>query len=201
MAKTGAELFDPATKIRVLFVATPGESGGRALAVDWFVPPGETLPNRAHYHAGPPGMVAESFDILSGAAECSVAGRKIVVRAPATVEIGFNELHIHPRNIGDGELHVRQRAEFDPPKPEILFRLERFFETLIALSQQGKVRRNGDIKNPLQLALTLDAYLLDPTFLPGLPKGAQKALFGGLARMARTLGYRAYHEPRWGPGE
>ncbi len=198
MAATGAELFNPATRTRVVFVTVPADNGGRAIAVDWFVPPGETLPSRPHYHAGPQGGVAERFDILAGRAALALGKRKLVVEAPATIDVAFNELHVHPSNAGDGELHVRQRAELDPPQPDVLFRLERFFETLMALSQQGKVRRNGDIKNPLQLAVTLDAFLLDPTFLPGLPQGAQKVIFGGLAKVARRLGYVPYHAPAFG---
>jgi hypothetical protein len=197
LAIRGAELFNPASRTRVVFTTVPGDNGGHAMAVDWFVPRGETLPNRRHYHAGPRGGIAERFDILSGSAACTVAGRKLVLEAPAILEIPFNEVHSHPANAGEGELHVRQSAEPDPPQPEVLFRLERFFETLMALSQQGKVRSNGDIADPLQMALTFDTFLLDPTFLSGLPRGTQKALFGAMARLARLLGYHAYHEPDW----
>ncbi len=197
MASNGSELFNPVTRTRVVFVAAPSENGGRAIAVDWFVPPGEMLPGRPHYHAGPAGEIAERFEIITGTASCTVNGRRLDVRAPTVIDIPFGAVHIHPANTGDGELHVRQSAEFDPPRPDVLLRLESFFETLMALSQQNRVRRNGDIRDPLQLALTFHESLLDPTFLPGLPKGTQKALFGGLARLARALGYKASHHPQW----
>lgn len=197
MARRGSRIFNPVTRTHVVFEAAPSENEGRAIVVDWFVPPGEMLPGRPHVHIGPAGQVAESFDILAGTAEVVVNGRTIELSAPATLDIHFNQNHVHPANVGKVELHVRQRAEPEPPQPDVLLRLEQFFETLMALSQRGKVRRNGDMKDPLQLALSMQEFLLDPTFVAGVPQGLQKAMIGGMARLARKLGYRAYHEPDW----
>jgi mannose-6-phosphate isomerase-like protein (cupin superfamily) len=196
MARKGDELFNPVTKTRVVFVEVPADNDGRELAVDWHVPPGETLPVAPHYHAGPTGGVAETFTFISGSATMKVGGRKLTISAPSTIEVRFNEVHTHPANAGDGELHVRQSGTRDLPEPEMLGRVEQFLETLVALSQQGKVNRKGDITNPLQAALTINDLLLAPTFLPILPRGFQKAAFGALARIARRGGYRAYHRPR-----
>lgn len=196
MAQRGDELFNPVTKTRVVFVEVPADNRGRELSVDWHVPAGETLPVAPHYHAGPSGEVAETFTIISGSATMKVGGRKLTVNAPSTIEIRFNEIHTHPTNAGDGELHVRQSGSRDQPEPEMLARVEQFLETLVALSQQGMVNRKGDMTNPLQAALTINDLLLVPTFLPILPRRFQKAVFGALARIARWRGYRAYHRPR-----
>jgi hypothetical protein len=195
MARQGDDLFNPVTKTRVVFVAVPADNGGRELAVDWYVPPGEMLPAAPHYHAGQGGGIAETFTVIAGTAALKVGGRKLTVSAPGAVDIGFNQIHTHPANVGSDELHVRQTGTRVDPEPEMLGRVEQFLETLVALSQQGKVNRRGDIKNPLQAGLTIHELLLDPTFLPVLPRKFQTFAFGLLARMARRRGYAAYHKP------
>lgn len=201
MAQQCDNLFNPLTKTRVVFVAVPADNGGRELAVDWYVPPGEMLPAAPHYHAGPSGQTAETFTIIAGTATLKVSGKKLTVNAPNTVDIGFNQIHTHPANAGNDELQVRQSGVRINPEPEILNRVEQFLETLAALSQQGKANRRGDITNPLQAALTIHDLLLDPTFLPILPRKFQTFAFGLLARIARWRGYTAYHKPQMLPKE
>lgn len=193
MIRSGDELYNPVTRTRVVFVTAPSDNDGRAIAVDWFVPPGEALPVTPHYHAGPPGEIAESFDVLAGTATLKVGRNRITVTAPATIDIPFNATHVHPRNVGEIELHVRQRAEPATPAPEVLLRLQNYFETFMALSGQGRTNRRGDIANPLQMALTFHDFLLDPTYLPAIPRRAQAAIFRAMARLARRMGYQAYH--------
>lgn len=195
MAQRGSELFNPVTRTRIVFVAVPADNGGCELTVDWFVPPGEMLPAAPHYHVGPSGGVAERFEVISGVATCRVGRDVVKTVAPGVIEIAFNQVHTHPINAAASELHVRQVGQRHVPEPEIFARVERFFETLIALSQQGKANAKGDIKNPLQAALTVNDLLLDPTFLPVLPRGIQRLAFKSAAALARQMGYRAYHKP------
>lgn len=195
MAKQGDELFNPATKTRIVFVAVPADNGGREMTVDWFVPPNEMLPAAPHYHFGPSGEIAESFEIIAGTASCRVGRKQLIVTAPGIIEVRFNETHTHPANVGADELHVRQIGKRNAPEPDVFDRVEQFFETLIALSQQGKATRKGDIKNPLQAVLTINDLLLDPTFLPVLPQSIQRLAFRSVAALARQLGYQAYHRP------
>lgn len=196
MARQGDHLFNPVTMTRVVFIAVPADNGGHELAVDWHVPPGEMLPAAPHYHAGPSGEIAETFTVIAGTAALKVGGQKLIVSAPNAVEIGFNQIHTHPANAGSDELHVRQSGARIVAEPEMLTRVEQFLETLVALSQQGKANRKGDITNPLQAALTIHDLLLDPTFLPILPRRFQTFAFGLLARMARRRGYVAFHKPQ-----
>jgi len=196
VARKGDELFNPVTRTRVVFVEIPADNGGQELAVDWHVPPGEMLPAAPHYHAGPSNGVAETFIVLKGTAKLKVGRQKLTISAPSTVDIGFNQIHTHPTNAGSDELHVRQLGVRVEPEPEVLDRVERFLETLVALSQLGKANRRGDITNPLQAALTINELLLNPTFLPLLPRGVQTSVFGLLARVARRRGYQAYIKPQ-----
>lgn len=196
MARKGDNLFNPVTKTRVVFIAVPADNGGHELTVDWHVPPGEMLPAAPHYHVGPSGEIAETFTVIAGTAAFKVGGRKLIVSAPNAVDIGFNQIHTHPANAGTDELHVRQKGTRIVPESEMLTRVEQFLETLVALSQQGKANRKGDITNPLQAALTIHNLLLDPTFLPILPRRFQTLAFGLLARIARRRGHVAFHKPQ-----
>jgi len=196
MGRRGDELFNPVTKTRVVFVETPADNAGHELSVDWYVPPGEGLPVAPHYHAGPVDQVAETFTVISGNTSMRVGRRQLTVSAPSAIDVRFNEVHTHPVNAGRDELHVRQTGKRDQPELEMLSRVEQFLETLVALSQQGKVNRKGDVSNPLQAAITINDLLLDPTFLPGLSPGLQKGIFGALAQIARWAGYQPLRRPR-----
>ena len=92
-------------------------------------------------------------------------------------------------------LRVRQRITPPTPETAILEGVERFFETLTALSQQGRANRKGDVRNPLQGALLLSDGLLPVTYIAGIPLGLQVRLLNGLAGLARRLGYRAHILP------
>lgn len=195
MAERGESFFNPVTRTRMVFVDLPKDNGGRQIAIDWFVAPGERLAAARHYHAGPDGLVVERFNLLDGSAECTVGAVRRRAKAPHAFEVPCNTVHVHPANTGGGTLHVRQTVFLPEPDMSTLTRIEQFFETLMALSQQGRANRNGDIKNPLQAALTLHATLLDPTYLPVIPRGAQLAAFSGIAKLARLLRYRAHMIP------
>ena len=90
---------------------------------------------------------------------------------------------------------MRQTVRPDPPNPQLVDGVERFFETMFALAQRGRVLPGGLIANPLQSALTLSELLLPFSYLPWLPHGAQEALIGGLGTLAKRLGYEASIDP------
>jgi Cupin domain len=190
MARPGDELLDP-SGLRLVFVETAGSSGGAAFALDWFVPVGGRLVALPHVHP----YDAEIFEILAGRARYRV-GRNVYERsAPYAYGVPPGALHVHASNAGDTVLHVRQTIRPDPPNPELVAGVERFFETLFALTQRGKVLPGGVIADPLQSALTLGELLLPYTYLPWLPRGTQHAALGRLAKIARGRGYAAHVEP------
>ena len=195
MANTGDRFFNPATRTWVTFVTVPAQGG--ILTTEWLVPQGETLPSAQHYHfleAPGEGAIAETFEVLSGVAAWSIADEAFRATAPTRIDIPFNTIHAHPRNAGDDVLRVRQVSA--GRNAAVLTPVEHYFETLIALSQEGKADATGKIANRLQAALTLHAFLLDPTYLPRLPRLIQKLLFGALAGLAQLLGYTAFHWPQ-----
>jgi hypothetical protein len=107
-------------------------------------------------------------------------------------------LHVHPANAGDAELNVRQIVRLDPPDRALVEGVERFFETTFALEQRGDVYAIGLYRDPLQSAVTLHDLLFTFAYLPWLPAGAQEALIGRLADLARRRGYDAYVAPQRG---
>ena len=191
MARPGDELVDP-LGVRLVFLETASSSAGAAFSLDWFVPSGRRLVALPHVHP----YDTEVFELYSGRARYRV-GRHVYERsAPYTYAVPPGALHVHPANAGDAVLHVRQTVRPDPPNPQLVDGVERFFETMFALAQRGGVLPGGVIANPLQSALTLSELLLPFSYLPWLPHGAQETLIGGLGRHAKRLGYRAYVEPQ-----
>lgn len=195
MAKPGDTYFNPVTRTKLVFVTTAESSGGMTLAMDWFVPAGERLAAIPHCHSGPDGIGIEHFDLLEGSAACSIAGRRQEAKAPFTFTVPCNTPHIHPWNTGSTTLHVRQRITPPEPSFDILAGVERFFETLTALSQQGRANRRGDIFNPLQASLLLTSSLFPVTYVAYLPVAMQGAALGGMSRLARRLGYPEHLMP------
>jgi hypothetical protein len=190
MARPGDVLVDP-SGARLLFVETASSSGGAAFSLDWTVPPGGRLVALPHVHP----FDEEVFEIRAGRARYRV-GRHVHERdAPYAYGVPAGALHVHAANAGDRDLRVRQTVRPDPPNPALVDGVERFFETMFALAQQGRVLGNGLIVDPLQSALTLSALLLPFSYLPWLPHGAQRTLIGGLGAVARRLGYEAHVEP------
>jgi mannose-6-phosphate isomerase-like protein (cupin superfamily) len=190
MARPGDELVDP-SGLRLVFVETASSSGGAAFSLDWFVPPDGRLVALPHTHP----FDAEVFEIFSGRARYRV-GRHVYERsAPDAYGVPPGALHVHPANAGEGVLHVRQTVRPDPPNAPLVEGVERFFETMFALAQRGKVLSNGLIVDPLQSALTLGELLLPFSYLPWLPHGAQRAILGRLGAVARKRGYAAHLEP------
>jgi uncharacterized RmlC-like cupin family protein len=194
MARPGDELVDP-SGLRLVFRETAGSAGGAAISLDWFVPPGGRLVALPHLHP----QHVEVFDVVSGRARYRV-GRHVYERgAPYTFGVPPGALHVHPANAGDTELNVRQTVRADPPDRALVAGVERFFETSFALEQRGDVYSIGLFRDPLQSAITLHDLLFPFAYLPWLPAGAQDALIGRLADVARARGYAAHVEPERRP--
>jgi hypothetical protein len=192
MAQAGDSFYNPVAKTRMVFTTLPRDNGGTEIAIDWFVAPGERLAAANHYHAGPAGAVVERFDIFEGSCDYTLDGVASTATGPAFFEVRAGMPHIHPRNTGARTLHVRQTVA--PPQPDMktLIRLEMFFETLMALSQQGKANRDGDISNSLQSALTIYELLLDPTWVAGKSEKTQRWVMSTAAQLARGFGFKAF---------
>jgi hypothetical protein len=191
MARPGDEVVDP-TGLRLVFGETASSAAGSVVSLDWFVPPGGRLVPLPHVHP----TDVEVFEIHAGRARYRV-GRHVHERdAPYAYGVPPGALHVHPANAGHGELHVRQVVRPDPPNVRMIEGVERFFETSFAVAQRRETYAIGLFRDPLQSALTLHDLLFPFAYLPWLPIGAQEALIGRLADLARGRGYDAYVEPQ-----
>lgn len=195
MAERGIAYFNPVTRTVMRLTTLPRDNGGREIAIEWTVPPGERLAAAPHYHAGPVATFVERFDVLSGSASCRIGILTRSTGTPGSFEVPANVVHTHPVNEGAEPLIVLQTVRLPQPDLDVLIRLQRFFETSVALAQQGKSDRDGNFGDLPQRVLTMHETLIDPTFLPALPQGLQKAAFALGAILARRLGYRAHYEP------
>ncbi|MBX9453458.1 MAG: hypothetical protein KL801_16775 [Mesorhizobium sp.] len=195
MTEQGDGYFNPANNTWLVFTELPKDNGGVRLVMDWFVAAGETLPNTRHYHAGPADFASERFDLIAGSAVYWIGDTEHRADAPQGFDVPCNTVHVHPRNVGSGEMHVRQTVTTPQPDLHNLQRAQHFFETLVALGQQGKTDRECNFTDRLQSALTVKETLLDPTWLAGQSQTLQRATIGLGATIALTLGYKARHQP------
>ena len=188
VAHAGLELRDERRGLRLHYRATAADTNGRRLEMDWFAEPGRLTVGRPHVH---PRGGQESWELLDGEAGYRVGKEEHGARAPHEWVIPPDTPHVHPWNVGDREMHVRQTITTED-RPDILDGVARYFETLFALSARGKVDEKGDIRDPLQSALTIYELLMPGTWLPGPPRWAQRALFATLAGLGRLVGRTAY---------
>lgn len=189
-AQPGDVVHDPATGTTLEFVETSASTGARRLVIEWTLPPDRGTGSLAHRHP----TVAERWDVLEGRARYRLGRARPVADAPHSWVVPVNTSHVHPSNAGDRELRVRQTIE-TPEPDQLLVGVERYFETLFALAQQGRTDAKGDIRDPLQAALTIREFLMPGSYLSGPPRWLQDALFGAAAALARLRGRTAYHAP------
>jgi mannose-6-phosphate isomerase-like protein (cupin superfamily) len=191
VASPGDVLFNPVSGERLTFVRTSGSTDGTALELEWRVPEGSRMVALPHRHPGND----ERFEIQEGRGRFRVGGEWQEATAPHEFTVPRDTSHVHPANVGTGPLRVRQWIDLDAPDPQLVGGIERYFETITALTREGQVDRMGLIRNPLQFALTVSELLMSGTYLSFPPPGLQRPPVEALASLARRLGMSAYHEP------
>lgn len=148
------------------------------VAGDLFVRPGGFVPVHVH-----PRQV-ERFEGVSGALRFRLGRRNLTLGPGDAVAVPAGTAHGF-RNVGD---EVAQLAiELTPP-----LRGEEGLRALFGLQRDARLRvgRLGVPRPALQFAVLLDEYL-DEIHLPLLPVRLQRAVFGALARLGSSRGYRA----------
>jgi hypothetical protein len=187
----GQTVLNPVSGERTTFVRTAASTGGHALELLWRIPPGARMVALPHIHPNE----TEEFEILEGRARYRVGRERRESSAPHRFTVPVGTSHVHPRNVGEGELVVRHWIEIDEPRPAMLDGVQAYFESAAALAGAGKVNRIGLILNPLQFTLTASETLLPDTVLSFPPQPLQVPPLKALAALARRLGMSAYHTP------
>ena len=120
----------------------------------------------------------ERFEVMAGTMEFRMGLRKIVAGPGEVVTIPARKVHRF-KNGGDEEAVVRVTVT-----PAL--KMERLFETTVALAEEGRVTKKG-MPKPLDLALFVHEYR-DEVQGPFPPAVIQRASLAPLAWIARRRG-------------
>jgi len=178
MAKAGDEIVNPRTGQRMVFLETSSETGGELVQIDTYNPP-TGVPEPEHVHP----FQESGAEVISGSLRFRVGGEERSVKAGESITIPANTPH-HFWNDGEEEAHFI--GWFRPA-----LKIDRFFETLFGLAQDGKLNDKG-LPSLLQLAVSVP-YFGDEIRLTSPPWAVQRVIFAVLAPIGRLLGYRAQY--------
>jgi mannose-6-phosphate isomerase-like protein (cupin superfamily) len=145
MAFPGQVLENPASGERITFRRTAAETGGELLAIDLELPPHRRVPGSLHLHP----LQEERFAVVRGRMRFRM-GRERIVAGPDEVVVVPPGVRHDFANAGPEEALVRVEV-----RPAL--RMERLFETVVALAEQGRTMWYG-IPKPLDLALLLREF-------------------------------------------
>jgi quercetin dioxygenase-like cupin family protein len=187
----GQTVRNPVSGEHTTFVRTAASTDGHALELRWRVPPGSRMAALPHRHPDD----AEEFELLEGRCRYRVGRERHEDSAPHRFIVPPGASHVHPQNIGETDLVLRQWIEADQPRPAMLAGIQAYFESIAALAHAGKVNRIGLILNPLQFALTVSETLMPDSVLSFPPRPVQMPPVKGMAALARRLGMTAYQAP------
>lgn len=173
MARAGQVIDNPITGERITFLQTTADTEGELLSVEVELPPrSKGVPK--HYHL----VQTERFEALEGTLDVHAGGRDLRLRPGEVAEAPPRVLH---RFWNGSDAPAKFRCDVRHPA-----QIETSLEAVHGLARDGKTNKNGVPKNPFQLALLTE---LSESYLPWPPILVQQAIFGGLARLARVLGY------------
>jgi mannose-6-phosphate isomerase-like protein (cupin superfamily) len=176
MIRTGDTLLNPVTLEEMTFLETHRETNGARTLVRITLPPhapGVFL----HKHT----TLTEHFTVLEGQLSL-IAGdpKQTVILRPGQSQ--FVERYALHRFWNATDLPVTFEVEIRPSR-----RFEDTIETLFHWANVGRVKSDGSPKYLFDLAFIAQ---LSESYLPNVPVGLQRAVFNGLALIARVCGYR-----------
>lgn len=188
MPLTGARLSHPVLGIDLVATEVDEDRGAR-LVIDYTIQPHRPRDEFRHVHR----TWTERFEIQAGSAHYELGGRELAAEAGDRIDLPAGVPHLHPWNVGDDVLVMRQVATLDPPDPNALRDVAYGFATLYGLAGEGKSNAKGQPPF-LQGAMTIRAFQPYGIFLAGPPVGVQRALFGLLSLVGRAAGLRPYYD-------
>lgn len=131
--------------------------------------------NGPHWHP----ELQEQFIIKQGLIRFKVNGVESVLKPGDRITVNAGQVHQFSK---EGESPLVMIHQIRPPGNHW-----KMFVLLHKLETEGKMNSKGIPRNPLWLGVAWDSM---DGYLAGPPKLLQKILFGGLARLAKALGYR-----------
>ena len=179
MVSTGDVIENPVLGDTIRILKAPADTDGELLQAEISLVPNAQGPP-LHIHP----TLEDRFVARSGSLGVQIDG---VTRLLAPGEAAVAPPGVPHRfwNAGDGP--TRFIAEVRPASPGFIA----FIETLYGLARDGKTNDQG-LPNPLQTAVLFRAYKHD--IMPASPpRFVQPIVFGTMAVLGRSLGFRAYY--------
>jgi mannose-6-phosphate isomerase-like protein (cupin superfamily) len=177
MAYIGQTLENPASGERITFRETAARTNGELVAIDLELPAGRRVPGPLHVHP----KQEERFEVVEGTMRFRMGRKRIVAQAGEVVVVPAGMRHDFA-NAGDTDAKVR--VEIRPA-----LRMERMFETAVALAEQGRTLRGG-LPRPLDLAVFAREFD-DEVRAAFPPRWMQRLALAPLAWLAGLRGRRA----------
>ena len=188
MVKAGQVIENPITGERIVFIETVASTGGKYAVRERTIQPHFPHETRAHAHQ----TLTETFEILEGVSRYRLGENEQELKAGEQVVMPPHIAHIHPWNIGDAVLRVRQMVTIHTSDVEGVTAVEDFLVTTFGLARDGKVKADG---GPYLLQAAVNFRVMLPhAYLAGIPLGIQKILFSLLGRVGEWRGYRPTYE-------
>jgi quercetin dioxygenase-like cupin family protein len=178
MAKTGDVYENLVTGERAIVREGSEDTGDQYALFDLYVRPGGAVSGE-HIHS----YLRERFQVISGQVGFRLDGREEIAVPGQAVTVEPGKAHYF-WNAGQQEAHVL--VQVWPAR-----RFELLIETLFGLARDGKTSVKG-IPNLLQLAVIAQEFDREIRFTKP-PRIVQRTLFGILAPLGRTFGYRAIY--------
>jgi quercetin dioxygenase-like cupin family protein len=175
MSKAGDTIENPITGERVVVRVGTEDSEGELLEVDTYVRPGGAVTGE-HIHPA----IEETFTVVRGRVGFRFNGRESIAELDRPLRVPAGVAHDW-WNAGEEEAHII--VEIRPGE-----RFEEMARNLFGLAQDGKTNSKG-MPNLLQAAIFAREFS-DVLYFTKPPLVVQRLLFGGLAAIARSLGYR-----------
>ena len=174
MAYTGQVLQNPASGERITIRRTAAETNGELLAIDLELPPHRRVPGGLHRHP----RQEERFEVVRGRMRFNLGPERIVA--------GPGEVVVVPPGVGHDFANAGLEEALVRVEVRPALKMERLFETAVALAEQGRTYGNG-IPKPLDLALLAREFEQE---VQGAfpPLWVQRLLLAPLAWIAKRRG-------------
>jgi mannose-6-phosphate isomerase-like protein (cupin superfamily) len=185
VAHPGQTLENPASGERITFRRTTAETNGELIAIDLELPADARVAGGLHLHP----KQEERFEVVKGTMRFRMK-RKGVVAGPGEVVVVPPGMPHDFANVGDETALVR--VDIRPA-----LKMERMFETAVALAQEGRTMMKG-IPKPLDLALFTGEFE-DEVQKAFPPRWVQRLTLAPLAWLARRRGHGARYTPEPAP--
>ena len=187
MSKAGDVYENPVTGEYAVVRVGSEESGGELAIADLYVNPGGAVAGE-HVHPG----IEEVFTVVTGSVGFRLDGREDVAGPGRRLVVPPGVVH-YWWNAGVDEAHVVVELRGEA---RLLEGFNTMLSNVFGLARDGKTDAKG---RPNLLQASLFAREFDDVIrFVEPPRVVQKVLFGVLAPVARSLGYRAVY-PQYGP--